>query len=341
LHRTKTYLRGASPVAWFRETRVAAASQAAAPVYSRLRRLPRMYMDMSLLSSPTLNDQAEPVVAASRGTRSRTIGVLSLSPSPYAKATLLAGIQQATCGSDYCVSIVSPRTPNRESLLAAVETLRWLAVDGLLVLAPPCDAIETLAAVAGEIPLVALESPPQNVLSTVTSDHYAGAAAATGHLLELDHRSVFHVAGPADGPAARSCLAGWRDTLRVAGADIPDAMIGSGTAEGGYELGRRLASRGDATAIFVAGDQMALGVLRALFEAGRRVPEEVSVIGFGGTPEGEFFRPPLTTVGQNFAEIGRRGADLLRAGIETGPLTRVHETIPADLILRASTAAAG
>ena len=86
---------------------------------------------------------------------------------------------------------------------------------------------------------------------------------------------------------------------------------------------------------------MALGVLRALFEAGRRVPEEVSVIGFGGTPEGEFFSPPLTTIRQNFTDIGRRGAELLRTEIEVGRFARVHETIPADLILRASTAAAG
>jgi DNA-binding LacI/PurR family transcriptional regulator len=299
-----------------------------------------MQIDMSLLSSPTLNDQVEPLVAAACGTRSRTIGVLSLSPSEYAKATLLAGIQQATCGSDYCVCIVSPRAQNRASVLAAMETLRWLAVDGLLVLAPPCGAIETLAAVGGEIPLVALESPPQDLLSAVTSDQYAGAAAATRHLLELGHRSVFHIAGPADGPAPRSCLAGWRDALRAAGADIPDAMIGSEGPHGGYELGHRLASRREATAIFVAGDQMALGVLRALFEAGWRVPQEVSVIGFGGTPEGEFFSPPLTTVRQNFTEIGRRGAELLRAGIEAGRLARVHETIPADLIVRASTAAA-
>jgi DNA-binding LacI/PurR family transcriptional regulator len=293
---------------------------------------------MSLLSSPTPTDQ---VIAASPGTRSRTIGVLSLNPSPYGKATLLAGIQQATRGSDYCVCIVSPRAANRESLLGAVETLRWLSVDGLLALAPPCDAIETLAAVAAEIPLVALEAPPQDVLSAVTSDHYAGAGAATRHLLELGHRSVFHIAGPADVPAPRSCLAGWRDTLRAAGADIPDAMIGSGSPDGGYELGHRLASRSEVTAIFVASDQMALGVLRALFEADRRVPDEVSVIGFGGTPEGEFFSPPLTTIRQNFTEIGRRGAELLRADIEVGRFARVHETIPADLILRASTAAAG
>ena len=296
--------------------------------------------DMYLLSSRTLKDQPEPVTPSPDSNRSKTIGVLCLGPGPYVKATLLAGIQQATRESDYCVCIVSPRVATRDALAGAVETLRWLEVDGLLVLAPHGGAIEMLAAIAGEIPMVALEAPQQDVLPAVASDHYVGGAAATGHLLGLGHRSVFHIAGPADGPEPRSRLAGWRDALRAAGADVPGAMIGDGSPEVGYELGRRLAMRGDVTAIFVATDQMALGVLHALFEARRRVPDEVSVVGFGGTPEGEFFSPPLTTIRQNFNEIGRRGAELLRAGIEAGRLSAVQELIPAELILRASTGAA-
>jgi len=295
---------------------------------------------MYLLSSRTLKNQLEPVMRSPRSTPSKTIGVLCLDPGPYGRAALLAGIQQATRESDYCVCIVSPRVPSREALVGAVETLRGLAVDGLLVLAPRCGAIEMLSRVAGEIPLVALEAPKQDVLSAVTSDHYEGGAAATRHLLELSHQSVFHIAGPADGPEPRSRLAGWRDALLATGADVPGAMIGDGSPEGGYVLGRTLAVRGDVTAIFVATDQMALGVLYALFEARRQVPDEVSVVGFGGAPEGEFFNPPLTTIRQNFTEIGRRGAELLQAGIEAGRLATVQEMIPAELIIRSSTGAA-
>jgi DNA-binding LacI/PurR family transcriptional regulator len=86
---------------------------------------------------------------------------------------------------------------------------------------------------------------------------------------------------------------------------------------------------------------MAIGVLRALFEAGRRVPHDVSVVGFDGIPEGEFFNPPLTTVRHDFTEIARRSFELLWSEIETGRHATIHETIPAELILRASTAPAG
>jgi DNA-binding LacI/PurR family transcriptional regulator len=296
---------------------------------------------MSLLSSRTLEDQLRPLTRSVRGVaRTRTIGVLNLDASPCRKAALLSGIQRAMHHSDYCVGIVSVGVPGRRPLLDSVERLRRLVVDGILVLSPRSDTIEMLAEISADVPVVVLGGPPQDVLSAVTSDDYAGAVAATRHLLELGHRSVFHIAGVLAAPDPASCLAGWRDTLYAAGADVPTAMIGDGGPEGGYELGRGLASRAYVTAIFAASDQMALGVLRALFEEHRRVPEEVSVVGFGGMPEGEFFSPPLTTIRQNFTEMGRRGAELLRARIEAGRLARVHETIPAELVLRASTAAA-
>ena len=82
---------------------------------------------------------------------------------------------------------------------------------------------------------------------------------------------------------------------------------------------------------------MALGVLRALHELDRRIPEEVSVVGFDGVPQGEFFTPPLTTVRQNFAEIGRCSFELLRIEIELGRQVKINHTIPTELVLRAST----
>ncbi len=200
--------------------------------------------------------------------------------------------------------------------------------------------IEMLAELSSDIPLVAVASGAQQVVSAVAIDHYAGAAAATRHLLELGHRTVFHIAGSGDGQAPGQRLAGWRDTFVMAGVEIPLPMVGDWSPDAGYELGRRLATRMDVTAIFVANDQMALGVLRALHEAGRRVPCDVSVVGFDGSPEGEFFNPPLTTVRQDYTELGRRSLDVLLTEIEVGRHTKVQETIPAELVVRASTAVA-
>jgi DNA-binding LacI/PurR family transcriptional regulator len=273
------------------------------------------------------------------GAGARAIGVLSLAPTPYAKASALLAIHCATRDSGHFVSTISLPVPDPGSLRTAVARLRRLD-DGILVVAPPRWAIERLAELTDDIPLVAVASGVQEVVSAVAIDHYAGAAAATCHLLELGHRTVFHIAGPADGQEPGRRLAGWRDTLVAAGAEIPLPMVGDWSPDAGYELGRRLATRMDVTAIFVANDQMALGVLHALHQAGRRVPCDASVVGFDASPQAEFFNPPLTTVRQDYNELGRRGLELLLTAIEDGRQAKVQEMIPADLIVRASTAVA-
>ena len=251
--------------------------------------------------------------------RSRTIGVLSLDPTPYGKTSALLGIHRATRDSGHFVSIVSVPAPDRP-IAAAWPSLgcgAWLSTGSSSSLrsAPrsTCSPSCRPTSPSWWSPRGRRSSSP-----AVAIDHYSGAAAATRHLLELGHRTVFHIAGPADRQDPGPRLAGWRDTLVAAGADIPLPMVGDWSADGGYELGWRLAARNDVTAIFAANDQMALGVLRALHEAGRRVPRDVSVVGFDGIPQGEFFNPPLTTVRQNFAEMGRRSLELLLSEIEVG-----------------------
>jgi DNA-binding LacI/PurR family transcriptional regulator len=266
--------------------------------------------------------------------------VLSLDPTPHGRVSALSGVQRATHGSDYAVSIISVPALTQSSLLMAVERLRRAAVEGILVVAPEHAAINALAEISGEIPLVAVAAAPHEALSVVAADDYSGAAAATRHLLELGHRTVFHVAGPADRQNAGRRLAGWLHALLAAGAEVPSPLVGDWSPDLGYELGCRLRARSDVTAIFVANDQMASGVLHALFEAGRRVPQDVSVVGFDGIPEGEFFNPPLTTVQPDYTEIGRRSLHLLRSEIEAGRRAKIHEIIPAELMLRASTATA-
>ena len=94
------------------------------------------------------------------------------------------------------------------------------------------------------------------------------------------------------------------------------------------------------TAIFAANDQMALGVLRAMHEAGRSIPDEVSVVGFDDIPEAPYFAPPLTTVRQDFIEVGSRSLRLLVRTIETGDQAPSRSLVEPELIVRASTAVA-
>jgi DNA-binding LacI/PurR family transcriptional regulator len=189
-----------------------------------------------------------------------------------------------------------------------------------------------------DMAVVAVEAGPDEAIPVVAVDQFAGAMAATRHLLELGHRTVWHVAGPADFLEARQRIDGWAAAIEEAGADAPPLLSGDWSPRSGYELGRRLATVRDVTAIFAANDQMALGILRALHEAGRSVPREVSIVGFDDIPEAQFFTPPLTTVRQDFNEMGRQSLMLLLGEIAAPRRSGSRVVVEAELRIRESTA---
>jgi DNA-binding LacI/PurR family transcriptional regulator len=270
--------------------------------------------------------------------RSKTLGVVSFDTTLFGPASTLFGIERAAHDADYFVSIVSLRSLTRSSVLSAVERLRAQGVDGILVIAPQQSATQALLHLPQDVPVVAAEAGPDSV-PLVAIDQVEGARLATAHLLELGHRTVWHVSGPSDWLEAQHRVEGWRSTLEAAGAPPPPVLAGDWSARAGHELGRRLAEDPDVTAVFVANDQMALGVLRSLHEAGRRIPGDISVVGFDDIPESGYFTPPLTTVRQNFNEMGRRSLLLLLEQIESGVRTARRETVAPELVVRASTGA--
>ena len=208
------------------------------------------------------------------------------------------------------------------------------------MIAPQETAARALLRIPAGVPLVALEAGPTDVVPVASIDQFAGATAATAHLLDLGHRSVAHVAGPGDWLEAQQRVAGWRATLEAAGAPVPEPLAGDWSPRSGYEIGQTLAADADLTAVFVANDQMALGVLRALHEAGRRIPADVSVVGFDDVPEAPYFTPPLTTIRQDFGEMGHRGLKLLLETMEDPDGPPRHLEVTPELIVRSSTAPA-
>jgi DNA-binding LacI/PurR family transcriptional regulator len=122
------------------------------------------------------------------------------------------------------------------------------------------------------------------------------------------------------------------------GCEVPPVLDGDWSTGSGYEAGRRLAANTDVTAVFAANDQMALGFLRALHEQGRAVPDDISVVGFDDMEEAAYFWPPLTTVRQWFAEVGRRSVDALINEIQAGEHHHDPVSVPTELVIRSSTA---
>jgi DNA-binding LacI/PurR family transcriptional regulator len=243
--------------------------------------------------------------------RSRTLGIVTIDSTLFGPASMVYGIEQAARAAGYFVSIASIRTLTRGSVLDAVNRLREQAVEGIVAILPKDSAVAALASVPAGIALVGVGVGEAADVSMVGIDNEAGARLATRHLLDLGHATVHHISGPAGWPEARERCAGWRGALRAAGAPVPKVLVGDWSARSGYHMGQRLAADPEVTAVFCGNDHMAMGVLRALSEVGRRVPDDVGVAGFDDIPEAPFMIPPLTTVRQDLAEVGRRSMALL------------------------------
>ncbi len=274
--------------------------------------------------------------------RTNTLGVVAFDTTLYGPASTLLGIEQAAREAGYFVSIVSLKDMTRESVGEALDYLADQTVDGMIVIAPQRSAATAVAELPADLPIVAVEGGEAGTTPVVAVDQVDGAAQATQHLLDLGHHTVRHVAGPADWLEAEGRLQGWHRTLERAGTAVPELLRGDWSPRSGYEAGRRLAAEPGAHAVFVANDQMALGVLRALTEAGLRVPGDVSVVGFDDIPETEFFSPALTTIRQDFTAVGHASIKMLLDLVEHGtgdPSQTARRVVPATLIIRESSAA--
>jgi DNA-binding LacI/PurR family transcriptional regulator len=274
--------------------------------------------------------------------RTRTLGVISFDTTLYGPASTVLGIERAAHDAGYFIIIVSLPSLTHESVRGALDRLRDRGVDGIVVIAPQETAADALRGLAPGVPVVAAEAGPGDAIPVAEVDQVAGARLATEHLLELGHRGVAHIAGPDDFMEAQERIAGWRAALAGAGIAAPTPYVGDWSARAGYELGQRLLQeQPEATAVFAANDPMALGLLRAMRERGLSAPEDVSVVGFDDVPEAEYFSPPLTSIRQDFDEIGRRSLGLLLEQMKRrdGARERPRRFVVApELVVRQSTA---
>ena len=174
--------------------------------------------------------------------------------------------------------------------------------------------------------------------------NWAGGLAATDHLLGLGHRRIGAIAGPGDYLCSRARIDGYRSALERAGARFDPALVRHGDFqhEGGFMLGGELLSlRERPTAIFAGSDQQAFGVYEAARQRGLRIPQDLSVVGFDDLPVARWVSPPLTTVRQPLAEMGRAAAQMLGEIIEGLPMRSSRVELSTELIVRESTAAPG
>ena len=269
--------------------------------------------------------------------RTRTIGVLSSQSLQYGPASSLQAIEVAAREAGYLVVTASVDGTDGESIQAGIRHLLNQAVEGLVVLAPQIRVFDILSGVALRIPNVTLQTSDDERDDALYVDQMAGARMATAHLIDLGHTEIVHLAGPQDWIEAEARMRGYLAELDHRNMPLRPPILGDWSAERGHRVGLELSRFLDFTAVFAANDQMALGLMSAFHERGVRVPEDVSVIGFDDIPEAAFYWPPLTSVRQDFAELGRRSVAALLSLIE-GERPDPGAPIAPQLFVRGSTA---
>lgn len=270
--------------------------------------------------------------------RSRTLGVVTLRTSFYSRAAVASGIERAAQAAGYAVSTATTSSLDTFAIEAALSRLTEQDVEGIILAVPLIHGSTRLEQLTRATPTITIDGPRTEATEVVAVDQSLAARLATQHLLDLGHESVWHIAGPEEWLEAASRRDGWRATLEAAGRPVPPPLEGDWSPASGYSNGLVLGRIPNATAVFVASDEMAFGVIRALRELGRRVPEDVSVVGVDDIELAAYCSPPLTTVAQPFAQTGEAAvAHLLRhiTAPESAPEPALVEP---HLVVRASTA---
>jgi DNA-binding LacI/PurR family transcriptional regulator len=270
--------------------------------------------------------------------RSRRIGVLVESAATHGPTSTLNAVEAAARASGYDVSSIPLRAGEKISPAEAVDHLVALGIDALCVVAPRSSSIAELRRIAVGVPVLVVKPDKDPTFLTVSVDQQAGTALAVDHLVSLGHRDILHLAGPLDWLDARTRERAFHSRAKSWGLRERPIVVGDWTADFAYEFARGIRELPDYTAVFVANDDMAVGLVHGLEERGFSVPDDLSIVGFDDVPLARHVIPPLTTVRQNFDALGVAVVDVLRAAIEEREIPYVTR-IPAELVPRASSAA--
>ena len=258
-----------------------------------------------------------------RSGRYRSVGLCIYNITEFGNLSTLDGIMTAAREHGDAITMVEMGDNDPVSLERMTKRMLSLPVDAMIMsMSIKAEDFESFRPSPGfgTVLLTMYEHPH---CTTVDSDQYGCSMLVMDHLFSHGHRQVRFVAGPLYSVDSNFRERGWRDALEVRGLDAVEPLRGDWTADSGYEAGAALAADKDATAVYVANDQMALGVIAALEDAGRRVPEDVSVVGVDDSLSASVPHNRLTTVRFDLFSRGRRAFE--QALLGTSPNYRVQQ----------------
>ena len=270
----------------------------------------------------TLGYQPNALARSLARRRTHTLAVVAWGLEYFGPSRTVIGSEQQCYEMGYSLLLQLLARPDETRVSVPLNALIARRVDGIVWAVPEIG--ENRAWIGHEQvgllpPIVFLSSAARGDLSVVAVDNRLGGAYATQHLIDQGRRRIGIITGPLAWWEARERHAGWEESLQRAGREASASLVAEGdwSAESG-ERGMRtlMARRPDVDAVFACNDPMALGCLRVAQEAGRRVPQDLAVVGFDNTPDSAYFQPPLTSVFQPLVEVGRNAVLVLHALIE-------------------------
>lgn len=260
--------------------------------------------------------------------RSHTLGLVSTGNPLYGPASVALAFNGAARDAGYQVVTASMAEPDREEILQAVDVLLRQQVEAIVLVASDYSSIEAIDGLELDIPLVTADSSGHGSFPSVSIDQFCGAQLATAYLADLGHRDIRHLAGPEGSLDARERERGWLAEMERRGLEVQTPLHGDWTADSGRALGELIFANRRPSAVFVANDQMALGLMHALADRGLSVPRDVSIVGFDDIPEAAHFTPSLSTVRQDFTELGRRMMTTVSDVLDGREVTQPVKTTP-------------
>lgn len=265
------------------------------------------------------------------------VGVILFDTSTFGNSRILSGISAAASEYNFATTICTLLSENEQTLQAAMDRMKQLPVDGVIVVLerriPDFDHFVP----PSKLPVVLITDKPSQYCPTVDGDQYGCSTQIVDYLMSKGHKTVYHMAGPADSRAAQSRELGWSDALKAHGVhQLPPLYRGDWLADSGYQAGLALAHEPDCTAVYAANDQMAYGIMLGLRTAGKRVPEDVSIVGVDDSLVDIVPRLELTTMRMRFDVIGREAFLSVKALIDGKKVELGHEKLIASTFVERS-----
>ena len=268
--------------------------------------------------------------------RSFTLGIVGYGFEFYGPSCTLSGIEQEASKLGYTVLLNLIRQPETNSVEELLGKMLSRYVDGIIWAVPEIG--DNRAWVRHKnprlsVPIVFLSMKPQPDQFVVAIDNYSGALLATRHLITRGCQNIGLITGPLDWWEARQRKLGWRGALGSVGLPRKDSLIAEGNwsaVSGERGLSQLLTRHPEIDGVFACNDQMALGALKTARQLGRRVPDDLAIVGFDDIPEAAYFYPPLSTVRQDMVKLGCRAVRELGKVIEAN---RSADPLPPETIL--------